>query len=600
MPETTRQVDRALSIPLTLDRAAADAETQTIPVSIASNAVVEDMLLGPVQLSMDPAAVDLSRAERDGLPVREMHRRDLPVGRVRQLRLDGDKLRGKLYFSSSERGRQLYRDCADGIITDTSVGAEIYAVSQRDDRLIAVSWRPREMSLVDEGADPTVGINRAAQSPIPQPQEALPMATEPTGQPTEHNRSAADPKPTVETGANAAARDEINIRELGDYAHQRAPNLGIDRMRDDFIAFGKPFDEFRGEVWRMLREHQDAQPAVGSPPAEVGMSRQEAQQFSIVRAAHAALSGNWKRAGFELEASRAVAERLGREAQGFFVPLEVQRTMSVGDSSAGGYLVGTEHRADMFIEALRARAIAFGLGVRMLSGLVGNVGIPKQTGNASFYWLSENEDSTQTEPNIGMVALSPRTVAGAVPMTRRLLMQSSPDVENMVRQDLVTGAALAIDAAVFEGDGVKEPKGIFAHADINTVTVSSAGDPTWAQAVKFESEVDTDNALAGSLAMVTTPTVRGNMKVKAKDSGSGLFVCSEANRVNGYPLAVSTQLAASRIGFGDWSQIIVGMWGVLDVKPDEATNAASGGVILRVFQDCDVAIRHAQAFAKNA
>jgi HK97 family phage major capsid protein len=236
-------------------------------------------------------------------------------------------------------------------------------------------------------------------------------------------------------------------------------------------------------------------------------------------------------------------------------------------------------------------------GVRMLDGLVGNVSIPKHTGNATFYWLSEGEDATTSDVTVGQVNMRPRTVAGAVPMTRRLMMQSSPSVEQLVREDLMTGAALAIDRAIFEGDGVKEPLGIFNHADINTVAVATDGSPTWLEALGFEGEVESDNALAGSLNWVTTPSVKANMKGTSKDTGSGQFVCSDMNVCNGYNVLTSTQLTSNRLGFGDWSQIIVGMWGVLDVKPDEAALAASGGLVLRVFQDADVGIRHAQAFA---
>lgn len=596
--QSERAVERELPIPLQLDRAAADAEALSIPISIASGAVVDDGWLGPVQLSMDPMAVDLSRAAEHGLPVQEMHRRGIPVGRCVNIRIDGDKLRGTLRFSRNARGQELYRDAVDGIITDTSVGASIYAVTEADaGHLIAVRWRPREVSLVDEGADPSVGVNRTAPKPAqPQPQEVKTMPAETLAQPAETTRSAA-----IQTNDN---RNAINIRELGDYGHKRAPDLGIDRMTEDFIAFDKPFEEFRAEVWRMLKEHQDKQPAVGTPPAELGMERKEVEQFSIVRAVRAVLTKDWSKAGLERAASAAIAERLGRDPRGFFVPADVQRqfhsvqrTLSAGDNTAGGYLVGTDHRADQFIDALRARSIAMGMGVRMLGGLVGNVGIPKKTSTASFYWLSESEDATESEPAFGSVLLTPHTMAGAVPMTRRLIMQSSPDVEALVRMDLIDGAALALDEAIFEGTGGKDPLGLVNHPDINTVAVSTDGTPTWAEVVQFESEVATDNALAGSLFYVSTPAVKGKMKTTSKDTGSGLFICSDSNQVNGYELRTSTQLAANTLLFGDFSQIVVGMWGVLDIKPDEATNAASGGVILRVFQDADVAIRHGQAFA---
>ena len=48
--------------------------------------------------------------------------------------------------------------------------------------------------------------------------------------------------------------------------------------------------------------------------------------------------------------------------------------------------------------------------------------------------------------------------------------------------------------------------------------------------------------------------------------------------------------------YGDFSQIVVGMWGVLDLKPDPYALAGSDGLMLRVFQDVDTAIRRKEAF----
>ena len=580
--------EKNLSVPLELSRASADQDARTIPVSFASDKVVDDPWLGPVRLSLDPESVDLEQAAAKGIPVRLMHERGLPMARVEDVRIEGDKLRGLMRFSQNDEAQKLYRDATDGILTDLSVGAAIFAIREESDHIVAIKWTPREVSIVDEGADQSVGINRSKYAAPAAPQQEVQTMTEKTEPGVAQNPPAAS---QPDQGKNTTA-----IMELARYANKRAPELGIERLGQDYAAFDKPFEEFRGKVWEMLSERESKQPAVAAP-TEIGLSKKESQSFSIVRAANAALTGNWKKAGFELEASREVADQLGREARGFFVPLEVQREMSVGDSSAGGYLVGDDHRGDLFIDSLRASSIAFQAGARMLNGLVGNVSIPKKTTSGTFYWLSEGEDVASSDLALGAVTMAPRTVAGAIPMTRRLLLQSSPDVEMLVREDLVEGAALAIDLAVFEGSGSKEPLGIVNHPDINSITVATDTAPTWAETVAFETAVATANALSGSLGYVSTAAIRGSMKTTVKDAGSGLFVCTDDNMVNGYPLLVSTQLAANRTLFGDWSQAVIGTWGVLDIKPDEATNAASGGLILRVFQDVDVAIRHGQAFA---
>lgn len=618
MPEIARRLvtlrEHEPRFALTIDRAAANADALEIPASAASDAIIDDPWNGPVQLAMDPAAVDLTEALARGVPVLTMHERALPVGRFVDPRIEGGRLLGTIRFSRSDLGRQLYQDCADGILTDTSVGAAISAVQEQPSHLVAIRWRPREISLVDRGADPAVGIARAAAdaaapstsgvtSPMPEPTHP---AADPAG-------SAGTAAPATGGGATSAETQRVtNIMELARYADTRAPELGLGKLADDYIQCGRPQEEYRAEVWRRLQERQAQQPGVTAPPTQTGMSQREAKQFSIVRASLAALTGDWKRAGFELECSRAIADRLNRPARGFFVPSEVQahigeqamhvqRTaQSVGDPTYGGFVVPTNYRGDLFIESLRAQSVAMSLGVVSLPGLVGNVAIPKQTGSASFAWVPEGGAATDSAVTFGQVALSPRTIAGAVPMTRRLLQQSSPAIESLVRQDMVRGASLAIDLAVFEGLGASgQPLGVLNHASINTVSVSTDGTPTWEEVVQFETEVASDNALSGSLAYLTTPGVVGKMKVTAKATGQMGFVMSSDGTVNGYPCARSTQLTANTLAFGDWSQIIVAFWGVLDIQPDEATLASSGGLVLRVFQDADIAIRQPTAFAKG-
>lgn len=605
MPETPpRTLKRAdMRLPLNIDRAAVDGDTRKIQCSFASDAIIDDHWNGPIQLAMDPAAIDLSYAAAHGLPVLSMHARALPVGRVHDVTLVGGRLTGTIQFSASPEGASLFRDCVDGIITDTSIGASIIAVREEPSHLVAIRWRPMEVSLVDRGADPSVGINRAAADTAAPLHEVIRPMPEPI-------HTAADPAGSAGTATNDAQR-VTNIMELARYADGRAPELGLGKLADDYIQCGQPFEAFRGEVWKRLQDKQAAAPVITAPPAELGLTRREQQDFSIVRACNAYLSKDWSRAGFELECTRAIADKLNRQPKGFFIPTEVQASMgaaalqrtaqSAGDPSMGGFVVPNNYRGDLFVEALRAQSVALGLGVRTLPGLQGNVSIPKQTGSATFYWIPEGGSATDGNLTFAQINLSPRTIAGAVQMTRRLMQQSSPAIETLVRQDLVTGAALALDLAIFEGKGAAlEPLGILNHASINTTAISTDATPTWAEMVSFRTEVKKDNALQGALGYVTTPDIVASLMTTAKASGQGGFIMGDDGRVARYPVAESTQLTTSTtIIFGDWSQIIVGFWGVLDIKPDEATLASSGGLVLRAFQDADIGIRHAEAFCKG-
>lgn len=591
---------RELNVPLTIERLSGEdallaSARLELPVSVASDAVIIDPWEGPVRLSMDPSAVDLAAASARGIPVMEMHQRGLPIGRIVAPVLDGGKLRGTLRFSQSTRGQELYRDAQDGILTDLSVGAVIQTVSQQPDHLLAVRWTPREVSLVDTGADQSVGINRS-QQPI-----GVTSMTTPANQTAAADSGSAASQSSA-PAAPSANQNDINIMELARYLDGRAPELQIMRDAQDAIAFGRQFETFRSEAWGKLEAHKKANPvpAVGVPQTtEIGLSRKEAQQFSIARAVQAVLDRDWRAAEFELEASRAVAKRLGKQPRGFYVPLEVQREMAAGSSTSGGALIATDLRADLFIEALRAQSLALNLGVRTLPGLVGDLDIPKQTGSSTFYWIREGRAPGMSEMAFGAISMTPRTLAGAVPMTRKLLMQSAMSIESMVRQDMLDGAALALDQAIFSGDGVAQPLGVLNHPDINTVNFTTDGAPTWAEVVQMETEIATDHAMRPNPAYVVTPTVMGNLKTTKKDAGSGIFL-TDGQTLNGYPVRSSdNQAVSTTMVFGCWSQVMVGFWGVLDVKPDEATEAATGTIILRLFQDVDLAVRNGQSFCKG-
>jgi len=406
-------------------------------------------------------------------------------------------------------------------------------------------------------------------------------------------------KVDVEGIKRAAMNEEkARIRELNAIADK----FDVDaKMRSEAIDSGVSVDAFRETVLDFIEARALKNPI----KTQIGMTQDDVRTYSLFKAIRAQSTGNWKDASYELECSQKVAENLGKDARGFYVPWEVQRdtmgTAAGTNITDAGALVGTDHLGNAFIDRLRAESVIGQMGARFLTGLVGNVDIPRLSAGASFYWLAEGEDVTDSVATLDSVTLSPKTIAGSVPMTRRLLKQSDPSVEAIIRNDLVMGAALAIDTAVIAGTGANgQPLGIIGTTGVNTVTVADAGGvPTYPETIQFETTVAEDNGLRGSLNYLTTPTIKGALKASAIDAGSGMFV-NEANQANGYPLVGSTLVPTKRVIFGNFNDIIIGMWGVLDIEVDKATLAASGGLVLRVFQDVDVAVRHPESFAIDA
>lgn len=339
----------------------------------------------------------------------------------------------------------------------------------------------------------------------------------------------------------------------------------------------------------------------------IGMNQQEQKRYSFLRALRAQASPNDRRAqdaaAFERECSQEVAKQRGQEARGIYVPMDVfgsaseRRDLNVTTGTAGGNVVDTVLMAGSFIELLRNRAIVMGLGATVMDGLVGDVAVPKQTGGATAYWInSEGGAPTESQQTIGQVSMTPRTIGAFTDYTRNLLLQSSIGVENFVRGDLAQVLAIGIDLASIHGTGSSgQPTGIANTSGINTVSFSTSGSPTWAEMVEFETEAELDNAPMNAVSFLMEPTLKGTLKTTKKDAGSGIFLM-EGNEVNGYPVAVTNQVTDDTAFFGDWSQLMVGMWGGLDLLVDPYTASTTGTVRVVALQSMDVAVRHAVAF----
>ena len=226
--------------------------------------------------------------------------------------------------------------------------------------------------------------------------------------------------------------------------------------------------------------------------ASIGMGDADVGRYSIVRAIRAQASGDWREAGLEREASEAVAKRLGRSPQGFFVPGDFlegrgveRRDLVKGTSGAGGYVVGTDLLSASFIELLRNKMVVRQAGATIMAGLVGDIAIPRQSGGGTAYWVAESGAPTESQQAFEQVALSPKTCAAFTDISRKLLQQSSIDVEALVRNDLATVLALAMDLAALHGLGsANQPIGLDHTTGIGSVAGGTNGlAPTFAHLV---------------------------------------------------------------------------------------------------------------------
>lgn len=396
--------------------------------------------------------------------------------------------------------------------------------------------------------------------------------------------------------AEARQNETARVRNLVALGKQHA----MEAQAEAAVEAGRSVDQFRAEVLDALAKRATEKPAAEST---IGMSQREVGQFSMLKLVRALATNDWSQAGFERECSQAFEQKSGKTAKGAFIPPDVlidpryhRRDLATNVGNAGGYLVAETLQAGSFIDLLRNTSVAMRMGARVLNGLVGDADIPKQTGGATAYWINEGGALTESQQTLGQIRLTPKTVGCFTDMTRRMMLQSSIDVENFIRSDFAAQIALAIDAAALNGSGVNgQPLGIIGTTGVGTEALGAANAPTWADIVNMETAVSTDNALVGTLGYVSTATITGFMKQTERTSGNGIYILDGAT-LNGYPYMMSNNVPAKYILFGNWADLIIATWSGLDVTVDTTTLGTSGGTRIIAFQDIDIAIRHAESF----
>lgn len=425
----------------------------------------------------------------------------------------------------------------------------------------------------------------------------------------------------AQQGGGAAVIEASTAEQL-----ERARVLALSRLAEsngiearhlsDWIGRGLTATQAGEEVLRILEE-RGRNPA--ATPAALGMSRREVEQYSLLRAIEAAGSGNWNKAGRELEAHQAIAKRVGgiQEPNKFYVPLDVQarsvteqvyaellgklgqRALDVATPASAGYLVDTRNMG--FIEMMRARSVCFRMGARRLGGLVGNVTVPRQTGSATAQWLDgEDAELTETLQVLGQLSLTPKTVGAYTEISRQLMLQSSPDAESLVMADLAAVVGLAVDKAGLEGTGADgQPTGISATSGIGAVTGTTLG---YAGVLEFQTDVAASNIMPVRGGYATTPAVAALMMARARFANTDTPLWQGNvwdGQMAGFPAMSSNQLASASMIFGDWDSLVIGEWGVLEVEVDPGANFKAGIIGVRAMYTVDVGVRRAAAFSRS-
>lgn len=426
--------------------------------------------------------------------------------------------------------------------------------------------------------------------------------------------------------------DEPKLRTLG-AEEERKRIAEIDAMcrahqvpedlRAGLIKNGASIESARGAVLDLQLQRK------AEPTAKIGdgyapdMTDKEKSRYSMIRAINAVLNNSWKDAGFELEVSNDIGKRMGKSTAGFYMPTNIpfaQRAQyAAGATATGGAMVATNLLSGSFIEVLRNKARVLQLGATVLSGLVGNVDIPRQIGASSTFWVTEGGNLTESEATFDKVSLSLKSIGTYAAVTRQMLLQSTPDIEMLARADLIAQLALGLDAAALYGTGSSgQPLGVANQSGVGSVVGGTNGAAiTIDHLIDLETQIAAANADVDSMAYLANAKTVGALKKLKSTTGQYLWTnlpggqrSGTPGEINGYAVARSNQARStltkgtssgvcSELYMGNWSELLIGEWGVLEIMPNpyDATLFKQGGVLLRAMQSIDIGVRHAASFA---
>lgn len=588
----------------------------------ASSDLAVERWWGNEVLSHDKGAIRMDRIKGGAAPLLFNHNWDDPVGMLTGGRIENGRLVVDARFFDTPRANEI-RSMVDGGLKNVSIGYEIHAMTEevKKNLFTATDWEPLEVSIVTVPADPGVGIGRSAEDPAAKPVRVTRMDSTPaTPAIVPQKGNTMSEKDNAPAGASA----DINVTERGT-PEQRLSAVDLEasrkkairnlcaganleaRFADNWINSGASLESIAEEIVQVVAERSK-----DLTPAGIGMTKKEVAQYSILRAIRAAHTGDWSKAGLELEASKTIGNERGvipRESGAFFVPMEVQargygrRDMTVAGSSGSQYLVSTDNQPGSFIELLRNESVVLNLGATRLTGLVGNLTIPKMTAGGTAYWLAdETTQITESQPTIGQLSLSPKDVAALTQISHKLMQQSTPDAETMVMRDLAITLGLAADVACIRGSGSSgQPHGIVGTSGLGSFDTDATD--TFGDVLDAQVDVMAANALRPGCAYLADGASAKLLMGRSRFANTDTPIWDGnlmQGMMAGFPCRASNQMLANTMLFGWWPSIVVAEWGQLELVVNRFSDETRGLISVRAWYQMDTGMRYPAAFSYDA
>lgn len=544
-------------------------------------------------LVISEEAVDLHRLN-GGASLLWGHDTDDLIGVVDNAYIVENKLFVKVRFSKNDKkADRIWRDILDGLIKNVSVGyaVEHFIEKEVDNELVRYvdRWMPYEVSIVSVPADETVGIRSMKKK------NTKAMTEEPEKMETENKQEQECPNcPKGEKGdcgieaeneALKAENEELKarIKELEEQAVDDAAN------NEENAPENAPAEQPENpeNPQENPPENPDAEEIKACGDA-MGVPKDE--QEKSIKAGITAREFKQIFRNFNININTAKKERNTMKfadylREGNFNEKFTVRTFAGfgGQTGEGGApLIGTETQP---LVAALEKVIGV-KGFRTIAGLTSNISIPVQTTRNVAYQTAHLRDAaTTSNPVFTNVMLTPVKISGNTRIGKELIAQANDDVEAFIIDSLTKEIGYKVEDYLL---------GKVSTGATGSVTYSALTAIDWNDILAFEAAIG--GYALEEPAYVMSPAARAALKGIAKAGTFPVFLC-EDNKVNGYDVNVSGCVGNNNIYFGDWSKLLLGIWGNgLEIMVNPYTYAKEGDVEIVASICVDAAVLQGDAF----
>ena len=523
-------------------------------------------------LVMHPTNIELHTKD---LPLLENHDQNKQIGIVENIRFVGKKLMAKIRFANDEYSQMLKADVDDKIRQNLSIGYRILDYFYENGKKMVNKFSIHEVSLVPIPADPNSGIGR------------------------NNELSYSVRNIHFKKGNEMTTRKERKeVAEIVALGNQH--NMSVEAQQ--FIENGNSLEQFRKHILDNI-SNDEPLPVMEAPMINKGTN----EQYSISNAIRGCVDAKYR--GFEHEVSQDLQRKQTlKNEHGIIIPTEAvlgQRTMTVGN--LGGN-VSSISDASKLIPFVQRQGVYSSIGLTEFNGFSSDVKIPRGTSvaTASFLSLDGTTAITEGTPTMDSVNFSPTSLACFTEVSQKLILQSSVDMDNYLRNLMSESIANKLDLAVIHGSGSSnQPTGMLNATGINTETYSSA--IAYADLANALSTLANDGIPLNAVSWVVNPAEFASLQVKDKGTDTGQFLLetgSNPNDINqvgtmlGYPCYVSDSVPSGEVLLCRGQHSALGFFGGLELDVNPFQDFAKAVVGIRAIQDFDFQVLNANSICK--